>query len=190
MRRFALLGVALLAGCLGPRQDTSAFFLLSPVPPPAAEAPVPVAIGVGPVAIPGYLDRPQVVVRLSDNEIALSDADRWAEPLAANIARTLVENLAALLPGSSYVTFPWYASEEPDLALALEFRRFEADASGAVTLEATWSLARAGARVDGGTALIAEAADGPGRAAAVAAHSRALAELSRQIAVAVRRVGR
>ncbi len=187
MSRYTLLGVVLLAGCLGPRQDTSALFLLSPVPPPAAESTIAVAIGLGPITIPGYLDRPQVIVRISDNQIALSEADRWAEPLAANIARTLEENLTALLPGSSYVAFPWYLSEEPDVALALEFRRFEADQTGAVTLDATWSLERAGVRIDRGDALIAEGADAPDRVAAVAAHSRALAELSRQIAAAVRR---
>ena len=187
MRRYALLALVLFAACLGPRQDPSAFFLLSPVPPPAAESPVPVSIGLGPIAIPGYLDRPQVIVRLSDNEVALSDADRWAEPLAANIARTLEENLAALLPGSSYVAFPWYPSEAPDYGLALEFRRFEADSSGAVTLDATWSLGRAGAPIDGAEVRLGVPADGPGRGAAVAAHSRALAEFSRQIAAAVRR---
>jgi uncharacterized lipoprotein YmbA len=181
------MGVVLLAGCLGPRQDTSAFFLLSPVLPPAAESPVPVLVGVGPITIPAYLDRPQLIVRLSDNQIALSDADRWAEPLDANIERTLEDNLAAMLPGSSFITYPWYPTEQPDYALALDFRRFEADSTGAVTLEATWSLVRAGVRVDGADALLSAQADGPGRGAAVAAHSRALAELSGQIAAAVRR---
>jgi hypothetical protein len=187
MRRYALPVLVLLAGCLGPRQDPSAFFLLSPVPPPTAESPVPVRIGLGPITIPGYLDRLQMVHRLSDNELAVSEADRWAEPLEGNIARTLEENLAAMLPGASFVAFPWYPSEEPDYALGLEFRRFEADSSGAVTLDATWSLSRAGAPIDGAEALLGAQADGPGRGAAVAAHSRALAELSRQIAAAVRR---
>lgn len=188
MKRCALVGLVFAAGCLGPRADSSAFFMLSPVPPPAAESPVSVRVGFGPITIPRYLDRLQMVHRLSDNEIAVSDADRWAEPLAANIARTLEQNLAAMLPGSSYVVFPWYPSEAPDFAVALHFRRFEADSSGAVTLDATWSLARAGTPIDGGGVLLGFLADGPGRGAAVAAHSRALAELSGQIAAAVRRV--
>jgi uncharacterized lipoprotein YmbA len=163
--------------------------LLSPVRPPAAEAPVPVRIGLGPITIPRYLDRLQIVERLSDNELAVSEVDRWAEPLAGNIARTLEANLAALLPGSSYTAFPWYASEAPDLALSVEFRRFEADAAGAVTLEATWRLTRDGASVGGGAALLDEQATAPGRAAAVEAQSRALAGLSAEIAAAVRRAG-
>lgn len=186
MKRHGLVGLVLVAACLGPRADSTAFFMLSPAPPAAAESPVPVRVGLGPISIPRYLDRLQMVHRVSDNQLAVSEVDRWAEPLADNIARTLEENLAALLPGSSYIAFPWYASEEPDLALALEVRRFEADSAGAVVLDATWRLARAGTPIDDGAALIEDQADGAGRSAAVAAHSRALAELSRQIATAVR----
>jgi hypothetical protein len=183
----AVVALLALAACLGPRSDPSAFFLLSSSPADAAGAPVPVRVGVGPVTLPGYLDRPQIVTRISDDEIALSEADRWAEPLAANLVRTLEENLAGMLPGSSYVGYPWYAAGAPDYAVALDVRRFEADASGAVVLNATWRLSRDDAQVAGGATRIEEQAVGSDRAAAVAAHSRALAELSREIAAAVRR---
>jgi uncharacterized lipoprotein YmbA len=175
-----------LAGCLGPRADPSAFFLLSPVPPPAAEAPASVFVGVGPITIPAYLDRLQMVTRLSDNELAVSEIDRWAEPLEESIARTLEENLAALLPESSFVRFPWYASEAPDYAVSVELRRFEGDATGTVVLEARWSLSRGDAQIDERTARFEEAGGGPNRADQVAAQSRALAQLSAEIARALR----
>jgi uncharacterized lipoprotein YmbA len=188
MMRIALVGLVGLAACLGPREDTSAFFLLSPAPPPpAALAPVAVAVGIGPIELPGYLDRAQIVVRLSDNQVALSDADRWAEPLAANLQRTLEENLAALLPSASFVAYPWYPSEAPDHAVSIRFRRFEADTVGAVVLDATWELTTSGARTDGRSTRIEESAAAPDRAAAVGAQSRALARLSEEIATAVRR---
>jgi hypothetical protein len=187
LRPLAVVALLALAACLGPRIDPSAFFLLSSPPPDVTGAPVPVRIGVGPVTLPGYLERPQIVTRVSDDEIALSEADRWAEPLADNVVRTLEENLAGLLPGSSYVGYPWYAAAAPDYAVALEVRRFEADASGAVVLDATWRLSRDDAQVAGSAERIEEQAVGSDRAAAVAAHSRALAELSREIAAAVRR---
>lgn len=179
--------LALLAGCLGPRRDTSAFFILSPTPAPAAGTPVPVSIGLGPVTLPGYLDRPQIVTRLSDNQIALAESDRWAEPLADDLTSTLRDNLAALLPQSSYVAYPWYESDAPDFAVALEVRRFESDAAGGVVLEATWRLTRGDAVVGGRDVHIEEQAGGPGRVAAVAAQSRALGELSGQIGTAIRR---
>jgi hypothetical protein len=186
-RALAAVAVLTLSACLGPRSDASAFFVLSSPVPAAEDAPVAVSIGLGPVMLPGYLDRPQIVTRISDNEIALAEADRWAEPLADNLVRTLEENLAKLLPGSSYVGYPWYAADAPAYAVALEVRRFEADTSGAVLLDATWRLSRGDALVDGRATRTEDQATGSDRAAAVAAHSRALAELSREIAAAVRR---
>lgn len=174
------------AGCLSPREDTSAFFLLSSFPPAGATAPLPVTVGIGPIVLPGYLDRSQIVVRLSDNQVALSDADRWAEPLAANLQRTFEENLAGLLPGASFVDYPWYAAEAPDHAVAIAFRRFEVDSAGVVVLDATWDVTTSGARAESRATRVEEPATGPDRGAAVAAQSRALARLAEEIAAAVR----
>jgi uncharacterized lipoprotein YmbA len=148
--------------------------------------PAPVSLGVGPVTLPGYLDRPELVVRVNENEIALSTTDRWAEPLAENLVRTLEDNLSALLPGSTYVDYPWFESRAPEYAVSLDVRRFEADATGAVVLDAAWRVGRGDSQVGGGQERIEEVASGPDRAAAVAAQSRALAELSRRIAASVR----
>jgi uncharacterized lipoprotein YmbA len=177
----------LAAGCLGPRSDPSSFFLLSPMAAPTDAAAVPVVLGLGPIDIPGYLDRPQIVVRVSENEIDLAESDRWGEPLAENVMHTLRADLARLLPGSAYVAYPWYESAAPDYGIAVAIRRFEADLSGAVVLEAKWELTSAGEVVAGRDSRIDEAAAGPGRAAAVAAQSRALATLAAEIAAAVRR---
>ena len=180
---------ALLActACLGPREDTSAFFLLSPAPPQSASAPMTTTVGLGPIALPGYLDRAQMVMRLSDYQIALSESDRWAEPLADNLQRTLEENLAVLLPGASFIAYPWYPSETPDHAVSITFRRFETNAIGVAVLDATWELMTDGTRVDGRATRIEETAVAPDRASAVAAQSRTLARLSEEIATAIRR---
>jgi len=147
---------------------------------------VSVTLGVGPVTIPGYLDRSQIVVRLSENEVALAETDRWAEPLVESITRTLEENLQALLPGSSFVDYPWYDSDAPAYAIELVFRRFEADTTGTVVLQAEWRITRRDSLVVRGSVRLDDAAEGPERAASVAALSRTLAELGRQIANAVR----
>jgi uncharacterized lipoprotein YmbA len=187
MRRRLLVVLALAAGgCLGPRQDPSAFFLLSPMSAPSQDMPLSVTLGVGPVTIPGYLDRSQIVVRLSDNEVAVAESDRWAEPLVEGITRTLEGNLQTLLPGSSFVDYPWYDSDAPAYAIELVFRRFEADPAGVAVLQADWRLTRRDSLVLRGAVSVEEAADSPGRAASVAAQSRALAELGRQIANSIR----
>jgi uncharacterized lipoprotein YmbA len=187
MKRVAALFLTLtLAACFGPRADPSTFFLLSPVPPPAVEAPVQASIGLGPIILPAYLDRLQLVTRLSDNQVEVSEVERWAEPLLESVERALQENLAALLPGSTFVRFPWYARDAPDYAVSIEVRRFEGDGVGTVVLDATWTLTRGDQRVGGRTARIEETGGGPTRADQVAVLSRVLAQLSAEIARGVR----
>ena len=64
----------------------------------ATQGPV---IGVGPITLPKYLDRPQIVTRAGSNQLALAEFDRWAEPLQDNVARVLAENLAPPHPHGS-----------------------------------------------------------------------------------------
>lgn len=186
MRRTLLVSTILVAGCLGPHSDPSAFFLLSPTAVSTDAAEVPVVLGLGPIDVPGYLDRPQIVVRVSENVIDVAESDRWGEPLVENVMHTLRADLSRLLPGSSYVEYPWYESAAPDYGIAVAIRRFEADLSGAVVLEAKWELTSGGEVMAGRDSRIEEAAVGPDRAAAVAAQSRALATLAAEIAAAVR----
>jgi uncharacterized lipoprotein YmbA len=188
MRRLGagLLLTIAIAGCFGPRADPSTFFQLSPVPPPAAQSPLSASIGLGPVTVPAYLDRLQLVTRLSDNQLEVNETERWAEPLAEGVARTLEENLSALLPGSTYVRFPWYAAAAPEYAVQLDLRRFEGDGVGLAVLEGTWSLSRGGEPIGGRTLRLEETGAGPTRADQVAVLSRLLSSLCSEIAVAVR----
>lgn len=185
------VGLALLVGlvpaaCFGPRADPSTFFQLSPVPAPAPESSVAVSIGLGPITVPAYLDRLQIVTRLSANQLDVSETERWAEPLPESVLRTLQEDLAALLPGASFVRYPWYASAAPDYAVSVELRRFEGDGVGTVVLEATWTLTRAGERVGGRNVRFEETGGGPTRGDQVAVLSNVLAQLSAEIARGVR----
>jgi uncharacterized lipoprotein YmbA len=175
-----------LGGCFGPRADPSTFFQLSPVPAPAAQSAAPVSIGLGPITVPAYLDRLQLVTRLSDNQLDVNETQRWAEPLSEGVARTLQENLTQLLPGSTYVRFPWYASEAPQLAVSVDLRRFEGDGDGLAVLEGSWSLSRRGEQVVGRAMRIEESGAGPTRSDQVATLSRLLGTLSAEIAGAVR----
>src|ERR671924_270261 len=64
-------------------------------------------IGVGPVTLPRYVDRPQIVTRTGPYEIKLAEFDRWAEALDANFTRVLADNLSLLLPTARVVMSPW-----------------------------------------------------------------------------------
>src|SRR5262245_1734462 len=85
-----------LSGCRAVT-DATKFYALSSLPPapgdPAPTALSTAGIGVGPVLLPGYLDRPQVATRGGDDELEISMYHRWAEPLERGIAEVLAANL-------------------------------------------------------------------------------------------------
>ncbi|MEW6521567.1 MAG: PqiC family protein [Thermodesulfobacteriota bacterium] len=182
-----LIFAALLASCAA-RPETK-LYLLSPLAPdtPTAEgAGQTMVIGLGPVTLPDYLDRPQIVFRVSANRLTAADTHRWAEPLSANVARVLAENLAAQLPGSRILHYPWAGSEAPDYQVRVEVLRFDAGPDEAVHLSASWS-------VNGGQAAprradISVAAPAHDFEALVRAESQALFHLSREIADELRRL--
>ncbi|HCC54894.1 MAG TPA: hypothetical protein DEQ20_08235 [Desulfobulbaceae bacterium] len=97
-------------------------------------------IGIGPVKLPEYLDRPQIITRLTANRLQLSDSYRWAEPLSENIPRVLGENLSALLGTDHILQHPWPSSRTIDCQLIVEVLHFENESDGAARLVVRWSL--------------------------------------------------
>lgn len=142
-------------------------------------------LGVGPVRLPEYLERPQMVALGRDHELRVDDDHRWAEPLRDNVARVLAENLVRLLGTERVLAHPW--RQPVDLQVAVELLRFEAGPDGAVELAARWVLSAPEGDAEAliRRSEISEAVTDPGREAVVAAKGRALARLSREIAGAV-----
>jgi len=137
-----LLGCALLlAGCA--RTASVSYYQLSALeaarPAPVAEA-GKMVIGIGPVRLPEYLDRPQIVARQSATRLQLADSHRWAEPLGENILRVLGENLSALLGTERILLHPWPTSRATDYQLLVEVLHFENESDGAARLVALWSV--------------------------------------------------
>jgi uncharacterized lipoprotein YmbA len=177
-----------LAGCA--TTPPSRFYILSPVTADAAAQPAgpATAIGVGPVELPKYLDRPQIAVRSGANELFYDETHRWAEALQDNVTTVLAENLARLVPTDRVTVFPWGRTTTIDYQVIAEFSRFDADAGGNVVLSATWKLYHEQNRevLAQKKTEITEPVDGTGYTNIVAAQSRALASLSREIAGAIR----
>lgn len=99
-----------------------------------------VAIGLGPVLLPEYLARPQIVSRTSANRLALADRERWAEPLAENLPRVLSEDLSSLLGTDRILLHPWSTSRKVDCQITVEVVQFEAGPGGEVNLVARWQV--------------------------------------------------
>ena len=179
-----LLG--LLAGCgSSPPID---YYVLSAQAKqqPCGETPT---IGIGPIAIPEYLNRENMVYNREGNSISVAGSDRWAEPLKTNFTRTLAENLSRLLPTDHITLHPWPRSAAIDYRVGVDVVRFDADAAGRVVLEAGWVIERTadGTIVDRRKTGYTEDAGGLDYPALVAAQSRALERFSRDIAESIRR---
>lgn len=186
------LALAALCACRGTMQPMS-FYTLTPLAPPAAARPATgiagPSVGVGPLDIPLALDRPQIVTRAGANELALAEFHRWGGSLSGDILRAVTQDLSTLLGSDRVVAHPWTRFIAPDFRVPLDIQRFDGALGREVTLEATWAVHckdEPSARVVRRSVLI-EPAPGPGYPDLVAAHGRALAALSREIAAELER---
>ena len=193
MRRTAPLAAlcaaaAFAAGCSS--TPPSSFYTLSHTTAPAATPGAPasqLSVVVGPVSIPAIVDLPQMVVSTGPNQISIDEFHRWASPLASDISRVVSENLVTMLGTPRVSQFQQALNAPFDYRVAIEVQSFVSEPGEAATLNAVWIVRRAkdGKTVTGRTALREPASD-KGYDALVAAHSRALARMSQDIADAVR----
>jgi uncharacterized lipoprotein YmbA len=180
----------LLTGCLGPgtTRSTRLFVLNASVSPAATNGgTTDLRLGIGRIVLPEFLNRPQIVTRPSANRLSMADFSQWAEPLEKGIPRVLSENLVRLMGTDQVFVYPWPTQMQIDLMLEIAITRFEGDADGAVSLGARWRLVRPdGSEVFAlqGSSYADSAADRSSEEL-VAAMSRTLASLSRDIAAAI-----
>ncbi|MCG8491897.1 MAG: PqiC family protein [Sneathiellales bacterium] len=102
-----------------------------------------VQIGIGPVDIPGYADRPQIVTLGESNRLVVADLDQWAEPVQGNIARILVSNISAQMDSRQVYSYP--ASFQPDaggLQVSVEIEEIIQTETGIARLKASWNIKR------------------------------------------------
>lgn len=145
-------------------------------------------LGLGPIRMPDYLDRSQLVTRGSGAELNVDEFNRWAEPLTPAFHRIVSTDVDNAVDGLVVVTFPWESAVNADVDYRLlgEVIRFESDRSGQVVLELQW-----GVRVVASgefvirprrTRYTSQAGSSDNPAAVVSAMNDALAEFSRDIA--------
>jgi len=137
--------VALMASScsvLDPKPDGSRYFILrSMAQPPGAEAPLTdLVLGLGPVTVPEYLDRNEMLDLVGPYELRYSAQNRWVEPLGAQVYRTLADNLQAVLRPDAIVSHPWYESDGVGIQVDVAFDPIRLDEAGAWRGSAAWVL--------------------------------------------------
>ena len=152
-------------------------------PSPKTVASANMSVVVGPVEVPAYLDRPQIVTRKAGSEIGYAEYDRWAGSLQGNIADVLVEDISSTLAGEGVSVHPWALRVPFDYRVQVRIHEFEGYPGKSVKLNAAWTvIAPAESKVIvSRRSVIEKDVQGQGYAAYVDAMNGALAELSRQI---------
>jgi uncharacterized lipoprotein YmbA len=146
-------------------------------------------VAVGPVNLPEVVDRQELVTRLGANEVALNGERRWAEPLESAIPRVIAAHLTHSLGEQQVLAYPYSAIDTADYRVIVDIQRFDSEMRSGAMIDAIWTIRRMSQK-DGeakaSRSHIREAPVGDGYEALVAAHSRALATLSGEIAEAIR----
>ncbi len=147
------------------------------------------SIGIGPVKIPEYLNRSGIVTRVSSNELMVGEFDKWAEPLEESLPRVLAENLSSLLCTNAVLIFPWGGTIPLDYRIYVDVIRMDGKLGESAILDVSWTI-MGGAEKKGVLAMerssYKEPAGGPNHGDYVAAQSRNVGALSRDIAKAVK----
>ncbi len=142
-----------------------------------------VAVGLGLVAFPKFLDRPQIVIRQGPNRVEVSEFHRWASPLQGDFLRVLAKNISILLPMSRVAVYPWKDQDTPTYRIKLNVEQFDGQFGKHVILDVTWSVAKQKDDNDpvDKNSLIKEPVPTEDYEAIAAAKSQAIAVLSQEI---------
>lgn len=142
------------------------------------------SLAIGPVDLPRYLERPQIVSRAGDNRLLVDEFNRWGGALDQEITAVLAQGLGQRLGTQRVYSYPSRIAAEVDYRIALEVRRFDGELGGDVVLEAAWSLVddRTGDILQTRRVDYREATAGPDHAAYVAALQRTLQRLAEELA--------
>ena len=179
-----------LAGCLGTSR-TIEYYTLTPLQRPVglAEGSTGTVIAILPVSIPAAIDRPQIVTRTAENQISLAEYNRWGGSLKEDIGRALVQNINTLMAGRPVSILPETLAAEPRYYIAVTVNRLDGRLGETAWMNAGWTLRdqRAKQTLAIRSFVAEERVTGTGYADLVAAQSRLVEALSREIATELAR---
>jgi uncharacterized lipoprotein YmbA len=134
--------LALFSACAS--SPPSRFYTLTPLPETQGRGSDisggNLAVGIGPVVFPQFLDRPQLVVRDGSNRLDLEEFNRWGGSLQDDFLRVWGENLGYLLKSSRILIFPSESRMPLDFRITAEVVSFEAHSGGDAMLKVRWAV--------------------------------------------------
>ena len=145
------------------------------------------AVGVGPVNVASYLDRPQVVMRGVGHRLEMSEFNRWVEPLTESISRLIIINLSNRLESTRVYMVPRRNKIIPlEFRIEIDIARFDGELGGDALLVARWTVYdRQNEPVVTKVSIISEPSGGEGFDRLIAAQNLCVQKLSQEIGDAI-----
>lgn len=111
---------------------------------PATSRNITLVIGIGPIEIADYLNRPKMLVNQPANggdtpRLLVAENDYWAEPLAKGVARVLALDLMQRDANRSFIHYPWSRDNSPRLSLRVHIISLTFS-NNQMSLIANWQL--------------------------------------------------
>ncbi|HEY3663271.1 MAG TPA: PqiC family protein, partial [Chthoniobacterales bacterium] len=146
------------------------------------------SVAIGPVSLPSYLDRAEVVFATGPNEFQVPADALWIGSLKDNISRTVAADLGRLL-GSGNVRSGPEARARPRYRIALDIRKFHGVSGQGAILDLSWSIqdGNSSQLLSRHSAVFHEQIVGDGYGPLVAAESRLLEQCAAAIAASLHR---
>lgn len=140
--RVWILAMGFLAVLLGACATTreAQFYTLDAVASAVNDNSSALSLALGPIDLPRYLDRPQIVARGEGNRLVVDEFNRWGGSLDEEIQRVLTARLGNLLGTQRIYSYPSRIVAGTDYRIALDVRAFDGTRGGEVRLDVAWSL--------------------------------------------------
>jgi len=190
-------GILLLVGACSPfgsgTEHPSKFYVLNSLyseettPQPVAEF-SDIGVLVGPIRMAMYLDRSDIVIRNSQNEVEIADFASWAGPLPENFSRVLAENLSLWLNTKKVAIFPGSKLPIYDYNVSMNVTRFDGRPGDNAQLRARWIIMdkKRKTLLFKEHTVLNQPTENDSIEALVASQSRLVADFSREIAEAIK----
>lgn len=99
-----------------------------------------VIIGIGPVEIPEYQNRPQIVTRDKDGLLTFAQFERWGESLDSGLARLILENLTRIFPQADFQLFPCNFAIPLDYQIIVNVVQLESQLDKDIFFVTQWTI--------------------------------------------------
>jgi len=142
---FCVIFTLLLSGCLSlANTPNPRFYMLRSINKAEVSQQFNIAsdtiIVVGPIKVPEYQDRPQIVTQDKDKMLNFAQFDRWGRPLDLGVAQVIADGLTAMLPGATIDVFPIHFNIPVKYQVLIDVIKLESELDKEMLFTVQWSI--------------------------------------------------